>query len=39
MDLETLLSAELQDHDGAVVRLAARLGAGPLVLVFLRHFG
>lgn len=39
MDLETLLAAELQDNDGAAVRLEALLGSGPLVVVFLRHFG
>jgi peroxiredoxin len=33
------LATELQDQDGACLRLADQLGDGPLVLVFLRHFG
>lgn len=39
MNTDALLAAELQDPGGATVRLRDRLGRGPLVVVFLRHFG
>jgi hypothetical protein len=39
LPVQALLAAELQDQHGASVRLADQLGDGPLVLVFLRHFG
>ena len=34
-----VLDAELQAIDGTATSLRAQLGPGPLVVVFLRHFG
>ena len=34
-----VLDAPLQAADGAATTLRSQLGGGPLVVVFLRHFG
>ncbi|MFY9343172.1 MAG: hypothetical protein WAT39_11815 [Planctomycetota bacterium] len=39
IDLDELLEAPVNDAGGAQVTLRSFLGAGPLVVVFLRHYG
>lgn len=37
--VEPVLDASLRDAGGRATTLRAVMGAGPLVIVFLRHFG
>jgi peroxiredoxin len=39
MDIDRLSSISLPDHDGTMHRLGGLWADGPVVLVFLRHFG